>query len=404
VRLDLALKDALGKFYAFSSVKGEVEGVISTRDKPPRGKVASALLEKAQPWTNASFRNRVSGAVVSPQPGRWLLLERRLSKLAWLDTSEAKDPWPLASNLPSIVTFYSFKGGVGRTTALVSCAIQLAERGDRVAILDLDLEAPGLGPLLGVDTDRGVLDMIVDHLAVGDVDLNQAYGAPQMIEAGIANRIDVFPAGRLDRGYLEKLARLDFCSTSPWGNDEEIPVHQAMRSLLQKIKKELAPQWIFVDARAGLHDLAGLSLHGLAHADVLVTRASEQAYRGLDVTIRALGQRKSEDRLRCITVHGFAPPDPTTTAGLEETTEMQERVYAMFCEHVYDDTPSIDNDTPSIDDKTGAHWPWPLKRNPNLERFKSIASVHDDLRSQQHQDLLRRIEELCAPDAPKDDA
>jgi MinD-like ATPase involved in chromosome partitioning or flagellar assembly len=43
-----------------------------------------------------------------------------------------------------IVTFYSFKGGVGRSRALANVAYQLARRGKRVLCIDLDLEAPGL--------------------------------------------------------------------------------------------------------------------------------------------------------------------------------------------------------------------------------------------------------------------
>src|SRR5437763_5513482 len=43
-----------------------------------------------------------------------------------------------------IVTFYSFKGGVGRSMALVNVAEILADRGYRVIACDWDLEAPGL--------------------------------------------------------------------------------------------------------------------------------------------------------------------------------------------------------------------------------------------------------------------
>ena len=42
------------------------------------------------------------------------------------------------------VTFYSFKGGVGRTLALMNVAAELAKTGNNVAVLDFDLEAPGL--------------------------------------------------------------------------------------------------------------------------------------------------------------------------------------------------------------------------------------------------------------------
>jgi internalin A len=43
-----------------------------------------------------------------------------------------------------IVTFYSYKGGVGRTLALANLAVLLARLGKRVLMVDFDLEAPGL--------------------------------------------------------------------------------------------------------------------------------------------------------------------------------------------------------------------------------------------------------------------
>ena len=45
---------------------------------------------------------------------------------------------------PMIATFYSFKGGVGRSMALANVASLLCERGLRTVMLDFDLEAPGL--------------------------------------------------------------------------------------------------------------------------------------------------------------------------------------------------------------------------------------------------------------------
>lgn len=42
-----------------------------------------------------------------------------------------------------VITFYSHKGGVGRTTAMTSYALHLAKQGMNVAIIDCDLEAPG---------------------------------------------------------------------------------------------------------------------------------------------------------------------------------------------------------------------------------------------------------------------
>lgn len=386
-RLEAALSTRLETFF--------VPPVLTMRDPEAAGKIAAALLERAEDWRDAVYEDPVRGGLVMPPPGRWKLLERRLTKQGWLDAKEAEEPWPLSAGRP-VVTFYSFKGGVGRTTALVSCALQLAEQGRRVAIVDLDLEAPGLGPLLGVDTDRGVLDAIVDHIATGRLSLEGLHASPQVLGAAAASMIDVFPAGRLDHNFLEKLSRLDFSVVGPWGGTEGIPVHQALRALLAAIRKNLMPDYILVDARAGLHDLAGLSLHGLAHVDVLVTRASEQAYRGLDLTVRAIARRKPEKKLRCVTVHGFATSDPSSREGKAELDEVRERAYSIFSEHLYDDAPAET-------DRQAAHFPWPLRRNSLLERFSSITSALDELRTDQYRELLDRIIELCAPEDPSNE-
>jgi len=69
-----------------------------------------------------------------------------------------------------VVTFYSYKGGTGRTMALANVAWILASAGKRVLVADWDLEAPGLhrffSPFLEVDTvahTRGVIDLVREY-------------------------------------------------------------------------------------------------------------------------------------------------------------------------------------------------------------------------------------------------
>jgi len=66
-----------------------------------------------------------------------------------------------------IITFYSFKGGTGRTMALANVAWLLASSGKRVLTVDWDLESPGLpryfNPFLSAERVRdapGVIDLI----------------------------------------------------------------------------------------------------------------------------------------------------------------------------------------------------------------------------------------------------
>ena len=68
----------------------------------------------------------------------------------------------------SIVTFYSYKGGVGRTMALANIAVLLSQMGKRVLVVDWDLEAPGLERyfteyLFSKDQEKpGLLDLFLD--------------------------------------------------------------------------------------------------------------------------------------------------------------------------------------------------------------------------------------------------
>jgi len=50
--------------------------------------------------------------------------------------------------LTQILAFYSFKGGVGRSMAVLNLAYSLAAKGRHVLVLDMDLEAPGLSGFL----------------------------------------------------------------------------------------------------------------------------------------------------------------------------------------------------------------------------------------------------------------
>ena len=65
------------------------------------------------------------------------------------------------------VTFYSYKGGVGRTLALANIALRLSEFGKKVCILDFDLEAPGVHykfPKVDLHNRKGLVDYIYEYV------------------------------------------------------------------------------------------------------------------------------------------------------------------------------------------------------------------------------------------------
>jgi MinD-like ATPase involved in chromosome partitioning or flagellar assembly len=376
---------------------------LTTSDRPDERRLATELVDRAAAWTPPDYENPITGGKIAANDHRWKKIERRLSKQEWIntDSTSAKPPWELESGKPAIVTFYSFKGGVGRTTALVSVAWQFATVGKRVCIVDLDLEAPGLGTLLGAESQRGVLDFLIDVIATGKADLSDCH-APAATMEDEAGNVDVIPAGQINLLYMEKLSRLDFVGTQTFDNHQS-PVQKALTLLLKKIKGELRPDFILLDSRAGLHDIAGLSLHGLAHVDVIIGRAAEQSYEGMNLTLHALGRRKDVEQLMTVMVHAFAPHDEESPEGMAERKMFRDRLYSMFSEHIYSQT---DEDVPQVEDTLAAHTPIVLSSNQYLERFSMIAAPNTKralLEGLDYKALAHRVEELCNTSVSEDD-
>jgi len=321
---------------------------------------------------------------------RYGAFQRVLSKEEWLSSAGSQSPWPLVlQQTPPIVSFYSFKGGVGRSTLLGIFAWHLASEGRKVCILDLDLEAPGVGTLLNARTSRGILDLIVDHVATGQTDLAGSFSRAESLVVH-ADRVTVFPAGNMNWAYLEKLGRLDFAAQSPLHKSES-PVLIALKEILKAIRREHKPDYILIDSRAGLHDLGGLSLHALSHVDVLVARASEQNYLGMELTIQALARRrKPTDTLRCLTVHSFAPLPQDQPRHDFETRAFRERMYTLFLNYVYGG-----QSVPALDDPISAHFPWLFVEHEALERASQLeASLVPPLTEPSMMAIYSRFKEL----------
>jgi hypothetical protein len=201
-----------------------------------------------------------------------------------------------------ITTFYSYKGGVGRSFCLANIGTLLANWGFRVLCVDWDLEAPGLHhyfrPGSGRDLRecRGVVELVQEFKANGSPDWASAAVPIEMMPS--AGTLSLIPAGTLDSGYSERLQDIDW---SRLYREKDFGQH------LEELRAHWKQQYDFVllDSRTGVTDIGGICTAQLPDLLTLCFVANNQSlYGAIDVARRAAVARNSlpYDRYRVLTL------------------------------------------------------------------------------------------------------
>jgi cellulose biosynthesis protein BcsQ len=181
----------------------------------------------------------------------------------------------------TVVTFYSYKGGVGRSFTLANIAILLARWGHRVLTIDWDLEAPGLhqyfAPLMADPPAAGIVDL-ADDFAAGVARPATAYLTK--LDAGESGVVDLIAAGRRDTTYASRVQAIDWALLYKHG----------FADFLERCRSEWIEGYDFVliDSRTGIADTAGICTAHLPDRLVVVFTANEQSVGGaVDIATRA---------------------------------------------------------------------------------------------------------------------
>ncbi|AFW96486.1 MULTISPECIES: P-loop ATPase, Sll1717 family [Nostocales] len=194
-------------------------------------------------------------------------------------------------SLPRTVTFYSFKGGVGRTTALTHVAWILAMRGRKVVAVDLDLEAPGLSTAFNLQPQPkyGIVDYFYErsYLPEGikaSISITEIFGEVKIQNA--KGRLFVVPAGCLSLDYISKVDDLH-ANTVIDGNQNLWSVFK------REIDEQLKPDVILVDSRTGINQWGALSLIQAADEAIIFLFPNEQNKQGIELLLRSLNTLKN---------------------------------------------------------------------------------------------------------------
>jgi MinD-like ATPase involved in chromosome partitioning or flagellar assembly len=203
-----------------------------------------------------------------------------------------------------VSTFYSYKGGVGRTMALINVAILLAEAGKRVLIVDFDLEAPGIPSFdmfRSAESRAGVVDYVCsfrDNAKAPDV---ADFIVKCLPEAGAP--IWLMPAGRhTQSGYGEKLNSIDWKDL--YDNHEGFLMFEDLRN--QWAEHEARFDYVLIDSRTGHTDVGGICTRQLPDSVVVMFLPNEQNIEGLRPIVAAIRDEKIGVRGHKIDLH-FCP-------------------------------------------------------------------------------------------------
>lgn len=199
----------------------------------------------------------------------------------------------------TIATFYSYKGGVGRSMALANVAVLLANWGYRTLMIDWDLEAPGLENFfktyisIAAARDKpGLIDVLGSEMNTGGTKIQwQDCLMPIPIKNDdtavlIRDKLFMITSGRVDDGYYKKVRNFDF--NDFYSNYNGGNIIERFRTEWKK-----AFDFILIDSRTGVTDTGGVCTIQLPDLLVLLFTPTDQGFDG----IRRIAAKVAEGRL-----------------------------------------------------------------------------------------------------------
>jgi cellulose biosynthesis protein BcsQ len=222
------------------------------------------------------------------------------------------------------VTFYSYKGGVGRTLALANVAWLLANHPSepaRILAMDFDLGAPGLFQVLKManpEKSPGVVDYVTEYLrnaAIPDV--------RKFIHRTAFDRIDILPAGRMDSEYQKTLEAIDWKALYEGAFGYE---------LLEKLKSQInaiTPEYdyVLIDSLTGFSDVGGICVNQLPDALILLFRLNQQNIDGI-TRVYEKANAKSGDEVRKSVIPVITPSWPFLDETASPWIDKAQQVFA----------------------------------------------------------------------------
>jgi MinD-like ATPase involved in chromosome partitioning or flagellar assembly len=205
------------------------------------------------------------------------------------------------------ISFFSYKGGTGRTLLLANVAKYLASFGQRVVTLDFDLEAPGLhykfslGESVGTPSrQKGVVDYLYEFVDTRKVPANlQDYVISIPVSGISGGSIHLMPAGTVPSPeYWRKLSRISWHDLFYAENAPGVALFLEMK---EQIRTEFDPDFLLIDSRTGITEIGGVATSILPDKVVCLMLNNPENLDGTRAVLRSVR--------RNILLPGWSPPE-----------------------------------------------------------------------------------------------
>ena len=292
------------------------------------------------------------------------LAERLVTGHSWW-TAEKNTSWVGQAKR---YVLYSVKGGVGRSTTTAILAWHLArssEPVERVMVVDLDLESPGLSSgMLAADDqpEFGVVDWFVEDLVgQGDEVIEQMAATPSWSQ-NFPGEVCVIPAhGREPGEFIAKLGRTHL-HTVDKKSGKAVAWASRLGQLLSRLEEIHKPTIVLLESRSGLSDIAASAVTDFDAQILLFAIDSESTWENYQILFRLWRESNLATNIRKrLSVVSALTPEVDTDLYLEG---FRQRAWKLFLDFLYDEEDpsenSVDNFTFDANDEFAPHNPLPI--------------------------------------------
>lgn len=172
--------------------------------------------------------------------------------------------------MAQIISVHSFRGGTGKSNLTANLAVVKAMDGKKVAIVDTDIQSPGVHVLFGLNEDvmtRSLNDYLWGKCSISDA----AYDVTPPVAAEANGKIYLIPSS-IKAGEIARILNEGYSVT-------------ALNDGFRKLCQDLSIDFLFIDTHPGLNRETLLSI-AISDALVIILRPDQQDFQGTAVTLQ----------------------------------------------------------------------------------------------------------------------